>query len=228
MYTVRQSRPRGAVVPKTQGGWEWGSGSVIREGAAGQDCFGHADWSWLNPPAAWQPGEDSLEITSAPDTDFWVDTHYGYSRDSGHALLRPVPQTFALRCSFAGDYRDQYDQAGLMLRADDKNWIKTGIEYVDGEYQLSAVVTRDVSDWNVVPLARISHPAPTPATVTVEMHREGDAVTLRYAVAGSEPDTLLRLAYFPPQAAAEAGPMCASPTGSGFTSRFTSLTFAEI
>ncbi|WP_255947334.1 DUF1349 domain-containing protein [Streptomyces odontomachi] len=201
---------------------------MSQEGQAGQACFGYTDWSWLNLPATWQSAEDSLEITSAPDSDFWVDTHYGYVRDSGHALLRPVPQTFVLRCSFAGHYRDQYDQAGLMLRADDKNWIKTGVEYVDGEYQLSAVVTRDVSDWNVVPLALISRPAPTPAAVTVEMHREGDAVTLRYAVDGSEPDTLLRLAYFPPQAEAEAGPMCASPIGSGFTTRFTSLTFAEV
>ncbi|MEV7682035.1 DUF1349 domain-containing protein [Streptomyces sp. NPDC088341] len=186
-----------------------------------ESCLGFTDWSWLNPPAHWSPYDDALDVTTAPDTDFWVTTHYGFVRDTGHALLRPVPGNFVLRATFTGDYREQYDQAGLLLRADEKNWIKTGIEYVDGRQQLSAVVTREVSDWNVVPLAHLTD---SPAPVTVEMRREGDTVTIHYGIDGS-PATMLRLAYFPPDVAAQAGPMCASPDGKGFTARFTSLSF---
>ncbi|WP_101257285.1 DUF1349 domain-containing protein [Streptomyces barkulensis] len=108
---------------------------------------------------------------------------------------------------------------------DDKNWIKTGIEYVDGHQQLSAVVTRDVSDWNVVPLDRITS---TSAHITVEMRREGDHVILRYGTTGETPATLLRLAYFPPGLPAQAGIMCASPDGKGFTTRFTDLCFEAL
>ncbi|POX42839.1 DUF1349 domain-containing protein [Streptomyces sp. Ru73] len=192
------------------------------ESAAPHSCFGLDGWRWLNPPAQWVPAEDRVEITTDADTDFWVTTHYGFVRDTGHALLRPVPAGFRLRVTFEGDYREQYDQAGLFLRLDAKNWVKTGIEYVDGHQQLSAVVTREVSDWNVVPLDRITD---TPAPVTIEMRREGDHVTVHYGTGGEEPGTLLRLAYFPPGLPAEAGIMCASPDGKGFTTRFTGLRF---
>ncbi|MCG3043988.1 DUF1349 domain-containing protein, partial [Streptomyces sp. S1A] len=149
------------------------------------NCLGFTDWSWLNQPTHWSPQENQVEITTDPGTDFWVTTHYGFVRDTGHALLRPVPANFRLRVTFDGDYREQYDQAGLLLRLDDKNWIKTGIEYVDGHQQLSAVVTRDVSDWNVVPLDRITG---TSAHITVEMRREGDHVILRYGTTGDPRD----------------------------------------
>ena len=34
-----------------------------------------------------------------------------------------------------------YDQAGLMLRIDERNWLKAGIEFVDGRQMLSVVAT---------------------------------------------------------------------------------------
>lgn len=186
-------------------------------------CFGHTDWTWLNPPTDWTESADGgLDVRTEADTDFWVTTHYGFVRDTGHALLRPVPATFRMRLTFTGDYREQYDQAGLLLRLDERNWVKTGIEYVDGTQQLSAVVTRDVSDWSVVPLARVTS---TLSPVTLDLHREQDTVTIRYGTGDAQPDTLLRLAYFPPATDALAGPMCASPDGTGFIARFTALRF---
>ena len=49
-----------------------------------------------------------------------------------------------------GTYKDRFDQAGLMLRIDHENWIKAGIEFVDGHYNVSAVVTHGKSDWSVI------------------------------------------------------------------------------
>jgi regulation of enolase protein 1 (concanavalin A-like superfamily) len=192
-------------------------------GTAAPSCLGFTDWNWLNPPARWAAHDGSLEVTTDPDTDFWSTTHYGFVRDTGHALLRPVPGEFRLRLTFGGAYHEQYDQAGLLLRIDEKNWIKTGIEYVDGRQQLSAVVTREVSDWSVTPRA---YTTDVPPAVTVELRREGDTVTVLHGNDGVA-ETLLRLAYFPPGAPAQAGPMCASPDGRGFTARFTSLRLEE-
>ena len=59
---------------------------------------------------------------------------------------------FSATVDFRGDYETLYDQAGLMLRLDEETWIKAGIEYVAGRRMLSAVVTRDVSDWSTMPL----------------------------------------------------------------------------
>jgi regulation of enolase protein 1 (concanavalin A-like superfamily) len=185
-------------------------------------ALGQEGWRWLNRPARWSGSSDALEVTTDRDTDFWVRTHYGFVRDTGHALLRPVPAAFRMRVTFDGGYRDQYDQAGLLLRLDANNWIKTGIEYVDGHQQLSAVVTREVSDWSVVPLGAV---AEGPAPVTVDMRRAGDTVTVSYGIGADAPETLLRLAFFPEGTAAQAGPMCASPDGGGFTTRFTEFRF---
>lgn len=171
-------------------------------------------WRWFNEPKRWGGGT----VTTDPDTDFWRTTHYGYSRDTGHILGIDRTGDFELTATVAGDYREQYDQAGLALRIDERNWLKTGIELVDGQQLLSAVVTREVSDWSVVPLAEPAE------SVTLTAARDGDTVTITYGVNGSPPATMLRLAYFPPELSVLAGVMCASPTGKGFTTRFENIT----
>ncbi|MCA1217425.1 DUF1349 domain-containing protein [Streptomyces sp. 8L] len=185
--------------------------------------LGLPGWEWFNPPAAWAASGDGLDITTDRDTDLWVRTHYGFVRDTGHALLRRVPASFRMRVTFTGGYRDQYDQAGLLLRLDATSWIKAGVEFVDGRRQVSAVVTRGVSDWSVAPLD-----GPVAGPMTVELDRRGDTVTVRYGADGAAATTLLRLAYFPEGVAAFAGPMCASPEGAGFTARFTGLRLEEL
>lgn len=180
------------------------------------ECFGLGGWQWLNrPPRSFSEGS-RLGVTTGTDTDFWRTTHYGFIRDTGHALLRDVGQTMRMAVTFTADYREQYDQAGLLLRIDERNWIKAGIEYVDGERLLSTVVTRDASDWSVVPLG---NEASAVSSVRVELQRKGDTVTVRYSLDDREPTSMLRIAYFPPHPA-QAGPMCACPEGQGFTVRF--------
>jgi regulation of enolase protein 1 (concanavalin A-like superfamily) len=173
----------------------------------GIEAFGTSGWEWLNPPRRWSAGED-LQVTTDPDTDFWRTTHYGYVCGSGHVFGRRVEADLRLTVAFQAGYADQYDQAGAALWIDEKNWIKTGTELVDGRHLLSVVVTRDVSDWSVLPLDR------APEQLTLAIHRAGDAVTVTHG------ETMLRLAYFPPGVPALAGAMCASPTGGGFAVRF--------
>jgi regulation of enolase protein 1 (concanavalin A-like superfamily) len=159
---------------------------------------------WHNEPPAWQVRGDTLAVTAAPRTDFWRTTHYGFIRDSGHFYARRVSGDFVAEVKVSGAYRDQYDQAGLMVRLDAAHWLKCGIEFVDGVQQVSAVVTREYSDWSVVPL-----PEPPPA-LWLRVSRRGYA--------------LLRLAYLPPAEAVRVGPMCASPEGNGVTVAFEGFT----
>ena len=39
---------------------------------------------WLNEPPAWSEDDGVLRVTTAPDTDFWRTTHYGFVRATGH------------------------------------------------------------------------------------------------------------------------------------------------
>ena len=110
------------------------------------------DFHWLNPPADWTGDATRLELRTAANTDFWRETFYGFIRDSGHAFLRRVSGDFSASAKVRGDYEALYDQAGLFLRIDETHWIKAGIEFTDGLMHFSVVVTRDVSDWSVIPL----------------------------------------------------------------------------
>ncbi|GAB3449929.1 DUF1349 domain-containing protein [Actinophytocola sediminis] len=178
-------------------------------------------WSWLNEPATWALAGDTLTVTADAGSDFWRTTHYGFVRHSGHVFGGELVSDFLLTATFAGDYRDQYDQAGVMLHVDETNWIKSGIELVDGHQQVSAVVTREFSDWSVAPVD-------APQRVTIEIARVGDTATIRYGLDGADPTTMLRLAYLPPDVPVLAGVMAAAPDGQGFTTTFTDIALTQL
>jgi hypothetical protein len=172
------------------------------------------EFEWLNEPARWSAEASRLTLVTDANTDFWQTTFYGFERDSGHALLRLVQGDFSFEAAFTGRYEQLYDQAGVMLRIDARNWIKTGIEYTDGLMHFSVVVTRERSDWSVIPL-----PDATPADeVRVRLTRHGDAVRIQYAVG----DGAWRMARLCPFTAEEArvGVMACSPERAGFEAEF--------
>ncbi len=41
---------------------------------------------WLNEPQNWSAGETGLRLTTLDKTDFWRETHYGFTHDDGHFL----------------------------------------------------------------------------------------------------------------------------------------------
>ncbi len=168
---------------------------------------------WLNEPPAWEEQGTSLTVTTAPKTDFWRKTQYGFIRDSGHFYAEPVGGDFVAEVKVFGHYRDQYDHAGLMVRLDDANWMKCGVEFVNGAQYVSAVVTRDYSDWSVLPA-----PADLGA-LWLRVTRRGDAVEVQYSFDG-EHFRLLCLAHLTTAETLSVGPMCASPEGNGFDVRF--------
>ncbi|MEV0153198.1 DUF1349 domain-containing protein [Micromonospora sp. NPDC050686] len=177
---------------------------------------GWADGTWLNPPVrADRTDAGELLVEPAAGSDLWRHTSYGFVHDDVSALLAPLPTGRAVEVTFQLDYREQFDQAGVLVRVDERHWVKAGVEVSDGRPQLGAVVTREFSDWSVAPV-----PEWTGRAVTVRASRAGDALTVRARVAG-EPWRLVRLAPLPPDAAASAGPYCCSPSRGGLAVRFT-------
>ncbi|GEN78780.1 DUF1349 domain-containing protein [Actinotalea fermentans] len=176
-------------------------------------------WStgrWTVPPAASSTSGDDLLLTPAARSDAWRETSYGFTRDDAPALVADLATPGAVEVTFTVDLSVEFDQAGLLVRADDRTWIKAGVELSDGVPQLGAVVTLGKSDWSVRPVPEWSG-----RRVTLRASRAGDAVTIRARV-DDEPFALVRLAPFPPDAAAVAGPYACSPTREepGLTVRF--------
>lgn len=176
------------------------------------------DWSdgtWLNPPAHTATDGAELVVTTRDSTDFWRTTSYGFVRDDGHALLTELSAGSAVEVTFLADFDTLYDQAGVLVRTDEENWIKAGVEMTDGAPQVGAVATRGVSDWSMAPV-----PEWAGRPVTVRASRSGDAVTVR-ARADGEPWRMIRLTPLDPAAKASAGPYCCSPQRAGLRVRFT-------
>jgi uncharacterized protein len=177
------------------------------------------DAAWLNPPPrAASDGQDLL-VETEDGSDLWRTTSYGFVHDSGHALLAPFPDRSAIEVRFVLDYREQFDQAGVLVRAHEEAWIQAGVEVSDGTPQVGAVVTRGVSDWSVTPV-----PDWWGREVTVRASRAGDALTVRARV-DAEPWQLVRLAPLPVGRELHAGPYCCSPTRGGLRVRFRSAEF---
>ncbi|MBD3627527.1 DUF1349 domain-containing protein [Cyclobacterium sp.] len=177
-------------------------------------------FQWLNEPREWSINKSRLRWTTDRKSDFWRITHYDFVKNDGHFFYRELEGQFTCQLEFSGQYRDLYDQAGLMLRLDDANWIKAGIEYVDGIAKASVVVTRDFSDWSVLDLQE------NPANFWIQAKRGKDHVEISFSTDGVR-FQLLRLAFFPPCASLQLGPMAASPKGKGFEIDFEPLKFQE-
>lgn len=164
---------------------------------------------WLNPPAHWVQSGNQITVKTAPKTDFWRITHYGFIRDTGHFYFESIATDFRVDVTIRGYYQDLYDQAGIMIRVDEKHWMKTGIEYVDGIQNLSAVVTNDYSDWSMTPLSN------APDVLRLRVERRQEAIHLSY-LNEAEQYIPFRMAYLPPVSELQVGLMCASPEGEGY------------
>jgi uncharacterized protein len=142
---------------------------------------------WLNKPKVWSFEKNILKMFVTPKTDFWRKTHYGFTVDEGPFFYEMISGEFEVKVKITGDYKVRFDQMGLMVRIDEQNWIKTGIEFVEEKINLSAVVTIDKSDWSVIELPTNSD------FVWIKVIKKLDAVEISYSTDNSK-FNMMRLA----------------------------------
>ena len=107
---------------------------------------------WFNEPESYTIKNGTLEMDVPAQTDYWRIAHYGFTVDDGPFLYTTVGGEFEAKIKVSGDYKVRFDQAGMMIRHDHENYVKFGIEFVDGKFNISAVVTHHNSDWSVIEL----------------------------------------------------------------------------
>ncbi|MGV1754215.1 DUF1349 domain-containing protein [Agrobacterium sp. CG674] len=173
--------------------------------------------TWLNEPAVWEATETALTLTTDANTDFWRKTHYGFTRDSGHFLGSSVDDGFTACVRIQGEFRSLYDQAGLMVRIDENRWVKTGVEFTDGERFLSTVVTDGRSDWSV------SQPFKELEDFYIRVTLKEGAMRIQ-ASSDGRIWPLLRLAPFPEALRYLVGPTACTPERGGLDVRFSEFT----
>jgi regulation of enolase protein 1 (concanavalin A-like superfamily) len=180
-------------------------------------------WSegvWTRTPVSQKLENGHLIVEAAEGSDWWRITSYGFIHDDGHALLREFPQDSSIEVSFVLNFKEQFDQCGILIRSDEENWTKAAVEFSDGHPQLGAVVTRSQSDWST---GRVSEWIGK--EVTIRVSRSGDALTVR--AKADEDYRLVRVAPLDSRRSWTAGPMLCAPTRAGFVATLTSWRVGE-
>ena len=168
---------------------------------------------WLNQPQDFVTDGAGLHVVTDAGSDFWQETYYGFKRDSGHFYGFQTDGDFTAQLRVQGQFKELYDQAGIMVRVDETHWMKAGIELSDGRAMLSSVVTNGQSDWATNPYEGNPENFWIRATV-----KEG---VLRLQVSSdSNTWALMRLCPFPVSSSYTVGPMICSPERGGLKVSF--------
>ena len=101
----------------------------------------------------------------------------------------------------------------LLVRLDKENWMKCGVEFVDGEQNMSVVITRDFSDWSTFRLPEGTGP------VWMRVVRKKEALDIFYSL-DAKNFAEIRTGYLVPSESVDVGPAFAAPEGKGFEVRF--------
>lgn len=169
--------------------------------------------NWFNEPRNWDIKDGILTMDVTPKSDYWRISHYGFTVDDAPFYYAEYGGEFEAKVKISGDYRIRFDQAGMMIRLDHENYIKTGIEFVDGKYNLSTVVTHKTSDWSVISLDK-------PVDfIWIKAVRRLDAVEIFYSFDDKE-YTMMRNAWIEANHPVKIGMFAACPDGDGFRVKF--------
>lgn len=168
---------------------------------------------WFNEPENWTIENGTLVMDVTPQSDYWRVSHYGFTVDDAPFLYTLRGGEFEVKVKISGKYKERFDQAGLMLRIDKENYVKAGIEFVDGKYNLSAVVTHGTSDWSVI---KLEEPV---GFVWIKAVRRLDAVEIFYSFDDKE-YTMMRNCWMQDNTPIMVGMMAACPDGNGFEATF--------
>lgn len=169
---------------------------------------------WFNEPEKWSvKNKNTFEMSVPAKTDYWRISHYGFTVDDAPFYYATYGGEFEVKVKISGKYVTTFDQTGLMLRVDNENWIKAGVEFVNGKQNVSTVVTHKTSDWSVVELDK------APPFIWMKAVRKLDAVEIFYSF-DDKKYTMLRTCWFKDNCPVMVGLVAACPDGNGFDAVF--------
>lgn len=180
--------------------------------------------SWFNEPDTWNVNEDNLSIFPAAESDFWQKTHYGFVADNGHFLFTEIEGDFVCETKVHCNFKNQYDQAGLMVRVSDQCWVKTAVEFEPDEpNRLGAVVTNNgFSDWSTQNVGNDF------LSYSLRVRRDKSDYTVEYLDLESNEWIQIRIFHLHDQPSMQVGLYACSPKGKGFEAQFEYLKITKL
>ena len=180
--------------------------------------------SWMNEPVQWHDAGGVLTITTSTETDLWGDCFEGVPRNSAHMYGTEVEGDFQVEVRVQGDFKTQYDQVGLILYQDEANWMKFGVELMDGNWNnmfpyppragvLNAAYCRHGwPEWCVIPYD------PEMSAWWLRVRRHGPSVICSFSPDGRT-FHLMKMCSFPDASTLFVARYAGSPISGGYTAR---------
>ena len=197
-----------------------------------------SDAKWINPPRKFSIAKNAISLETDPNTDFWQRSYYGFQNDNAPALLVDTDKNFTFTTKVSFDYRNRYDQCGLIIYLDSENWFKASIEFETEEFsRLGSVVTNlGYSDWATTDIS-------TPENIWYRLSRRGPDFLIETSTDG-EIFTQMRIFHLhllgettnkmgklnppaKPEKTLRFGVYACSPLDSSFTSLFEDMAFEK-
>lgn len=105
----------------------------------------------VREPKKWKIKDNELSIVTESHTDLWQNTFYHFCNDNAPCFLLDTEDkffSFVVKTSFKSA-NHRFDQCGIIIYLDSKNWLKASIEFENNEFgHLGSVVTNNgFSDW---------------------------------------------------------------------------------
>ena len=189
---------------------------------------------WINQPKISEIDSQYVKIATEPHTDFWQRSFYGFRNDNAPALLHEskINFSFTIRTSF--EYKNIFDQCGIIIYLDNDNWFKASIEHENETIsRLGSVVTNNgYSDWATQDIS------PT-TSMWYRLNRRGPDFLIESSVDGSNfnqmrvfhmhhlGETSVEMGKLnppaPPEKSVRYGIYACSPVESSFTALFDNL-----
>jgi regulation of enolase protein 1 (concanavalin A-like superfamily) len=169
-----------------------------------------ADFAWLGAAPPHEPAAGGITWQVTGGTDFWRETAGHASRHDGDALLAPADGDVVLELTIDGDLDARFDQVGFIAIADERSWLKAGVE-LDGRPWLGAVHTRGHSDWSREPFSATG--------ATLRLRRAGATVELDVW----DGDAWRMFRQLDLAGPLRVGPYACAPAGPGFAARVRDL-----
>ena len=179
------------------------------------------DFEWLNEPLDVNFDEMGMRVLTHDKTDFWQSAHHKFGKDNGHFFYTRHSGnfTFLVTWKFVSD--GQFDQCGVMLRIDEKNWFKASIMYDNpGQPMLGSSVTNcGYSDW-----AAMDIPAGV-EEVSFKVKRLNGDYVIYYSLDGEVFKQIRVLHLINEQPEVKIGAYICSPRRAGFEATLTQIEF---
>jgi uncharacterized protein len=174
---------------------------------------------WLGRPQDWTCDGDTLAVTAAPATDWFVDPGTGEANLGAPALVGRVTGDVVLSARVDARFASTFDAGALVVWRDERSWAKLCLEYSpQHEPMVVSVVTNGTSDDCNSTLAA--------AAAWLRIAKIGDAFAFHASSDGRRWD-FVRHFRFSGEGGVEIGFEAQSPLGDGCTATFSDIRFAK-